>query len=73
MQSPFISYIPQMTTYNTRYSKPNYPSRIKNVSYAGYEVDRIWEMEEKLCKHHGKNFSQLHKDLVRKEYATITM
>ena len=38
-----------------------------------HEVDRIWEMEEKLCKHHGKNFSQLHKDLVRKEYATITM
>ena len=62
-----------MTTYNGRYNKPNYPSRIKNVSYAGYEVDRIWEMEEKLMKHHGKNYSQLHKDLVRKEYATITM
>ena len=62
-----------MHHYNTLLNKPNYPSTIRNVSYAGYELDRIRMMEDKLCKHYGKNFSQLHKDLVRKEFASITM
>ena len=50
----------------------DYP-RAKQVSYADYEAARIQQMENTLMEHHGKNFSQLHKDMVRKEYSLITL
>tara|TARA_X000000368_G_scaffold372199_1_gene322387 strand:+ start:59 stop:331 length:273 start_codon:yes stop_codon:yes gene_type:complete len=56
-----------MTNYSRQLPK------IKNVSYAEYEVDRLNMMEEKLMRHLGKNYSQLHKDLVRKEFTSVCM
>ena len=47
--------------------------RVKQVSYGEYEVERLLMMENKLMNHHGKNYSQLHKDLIRKEYGLITL
>tara|TARA_Y100001963_G_scaffold150176_1_gene230881 strand:+ start:601 stop:768 length:168 start_codon:yes stop_codon:yes gene_type:complete len=49
-----------------------YP-RAKQVSYAEYEAARIQQMEDELMEHHNKNFSQLHKDLIRKEHTLITL
>ena len=50
-----------MPTFTTR-------PRVKQVSYGDYEAATLFMMEESLMKNQGKNFSQLHKDLVRKEY-----
>ncbi len=46
---------------------------VKQVSYADYEYKRLNMMQEALMKHHAKNFSQLVKDLMRKEYQLITL
>ena len=56
-----------MTNYSRQYPK------VRNVSYAEYEVDRLTMMEDKLMRHLGKNYSQLHKDLVRKEFTSVCM
>ena len=54
------------------YSNQTLP-RVRQVSYGEYEVERLLMMENKLMNHHGKNYSQLHKDLIRKEYGLITL
>tara|TARA_B100000287_G_C20118277_1_gene577224 strand:- start:49 stop:222 length:174 start_codon:yes stop_codon:yes gene_type:complete len=52
------------------YSNQSLP-KVKQVSYAEYEVERLNMIEERLMKHYGKGYSQLHKDLMRKEYSLI--
>tara|TARA_B100000965_G_scaffold351269_1_gene325717 strand:- start:228 stop:395 length:168 start_codon:yes stop_codon:yes gene_type:complete len=47
--------------------------RVKQVSYGDYEVERLHQMEETIMSHHGKNFSQMHKDMVRKEYQLLSL
>ena len=47
--------------------------RVKQVSYGDYEAARLHMMEETLMKHHGKNYSQLHKDITRKEYSLLNL
>ena len=54
------------------YSNQTLP-RVRQVSYGEYEVARLNMIEERLMKHYGKNFSQLHKDLMRKEYQLVTL
>ena len=47
--------------------------RVKQVSYGDYEVERLHQMEETIMSHHGKNFSQMNKDMVRKEYKLLSL
>ena len=44
------------------------------VSYGGWEKDKLQKMEDELMEELGKNYSQLHKDLIReKHYALKTL
>tara|TARA_S200002703_G_C3706376_1_gene216975 strand:- start:546 stop:722 length:177 start_codon:yes stop_codon:yes gene_type:complete len=45
----------------------------KSISYGTFEKERIFRMEEELMEHHGYNFSQLHKCLVRDAYRQLRM
>ena len=48
------------------------PTQIKkSISYGGWECEKLNKMEEELMEHNGKNFSQLHKDLVREKYYAV--
>ena len=45
--------------------------RRKHVSYNRYETNKFKKMEEELMKRYDSNFSQLHKDLVSREYQIL--
>ena len=45
--------------------------RRKHVSYTRYETNKFKKMEEELMKRYDSNFSQLHKDLVSREYQIL--
>ena len=46
---------------------------VKQVSYSDYEYKRLNMIQDKLMEHHAMNFSQLVKNLIRKEYQLITL
>ena len=44
----------------------------QTISFGGHET-RVLEMQDYLMKFHGNNKSQLIKNLIRKEYASVKM
>ncbi len=53
-------------------TSPDYRQKVKSISYKKAET-KVLKMEEELMDYFGCDFSQLHKDLVRKQYQLINM
>ena len=51
---------------------PKKPQTTKHISYADHE-SRVLKMEDYLMEHHGWNRSELHKNLIRKEYQQMKL
>lgn len=51
----------------------NHKQVVVSISYQKNEADKILMMEDWLMTHYGYNRSQLHKQLVRKEYQQSRM
>ena len=51
---------------------PKKPQTTKHISYADHE-SRVLKMEDYLMEHHASNTSELHKNLIRKEYQQMKL
>ena len=47
--------------------------KVKQISYSDYEYNRLNMIQDKLMEHHAMSFSQLVKNLMRKEYQLLSL